>query len=72
MTSPDRPYEIRLSVDEVSLLQDALWIWEDGYRNARLDRKRAGDVAGMRECDQKISAIRNVKARLFRLKGAQP
>ncbi len=62
----DRPYTIRLTREELTLLQVGVWHWEDMLRASRLQRKAEGNDPS--KSDRPIADCRNLKARLFRLR----
>ncbi|SHF01762.1 hypothetical protein SAMN02745157_1449 [Kaistia soli DSM 19436] len=65
-----RPIAIALSDSELALLQESVWVWEDSYRSSRFKAKAQGRADDVRHCDRKIAALRNLKARLYRVKAA--
>lgn len=66
MTTQRRP--VHLSVAEVNLILDALYAWEDGYRSARFRDKAKITPKELARIDRKIADIRNLKARMFRVR----
>ncbi|MGQ3671220.1 hypothetical protein ACT6QG_02360 [Xanthobacter sp. TB0136] len=62
----ERPYTIRLTKEELELLQVGVWHWEDMLRTSRGRQKAEGNDPT--KYDRAIADCRNLKARLFRLK----
>lgn len=62
-----RPHTLQLSTDELHIIQEALWHWEDAYRSSRVKAKTEARKHDENECGAKIAKIRNLKARTFRV-----
>lgn len=62
----ERPFTIRRTKDELTLLQVGVWHWEDTLQSSRLRQKK--DRKDPSKSDRAIARCRNLKARLFRLK----
>ncbi|PZQ82689.1 MAG: hypothetical protein DI549_10960 [Ancylobacter novellus] len=61
-------HPVLLSRSELDLVTLGLWHWEDLLRTSRITGKAQKDDVRVRDCEQQIARVRNLKARMFRAK----
>lgn len=61
-----RRITLQLSHDERSVLWVSLDAWEARYRSSRIAAKLTGTAGEVADCEERISAIYNLKRRVMR------